>query len=80
MLDRRDLVVNKEYQRGSRLWPPGPRSYFIDTILENFPFPKMYFYEYLDGESRKTRREIVDGQQRVMAIVDFLQNKFALTG
>ena len=79
MLARRDLVVNRDYQRGARLWPPGPRSYFIDTILTGFPFPKLYFYEFLDRGNRKTKREIVDGQQRVSAMMDFLDGKFALT-
>jgi len=79
MLDRRDLVVNRDYQRGPRLWPTGARSYFIDTILTGFPFPKLYFYEYLDRDARRTRREIVDGQQRISAIVDFCQDKYALT-
>lgn len=79
MLDRKDLVVNRDYQRGPRLWPTGARSYFIDTILTGFPFPKLYFYEYLDRDARKTKREIVDGQQRISAIVDFHQGKYALT-
>jgi len=79
MLERKDLLVNRDYQRGARLWPSGARSYFIDTILTGFPFPKMYFYEYLDREGRKTKREIVDGQQRISAITDFIEDKFALT-
>jgi hypothetical protein len=78
-LERNDLVINRDYQRGSRLWPSGPRSYFIDTILNGFPFPKMYFYEHLDRTTRRTRREIVDGQQRITAITDFLSDKYALT-
>src|SRR5262249_15983658 len=48
MLDRRELLVNQDYQRGSGLWPDGASSYFIDTILEGFPFPKIYMYEFLD--------------------------------
>lgn len=79
MLDRKDLLVNREYQRGSRLWPAGARSYFIDTILTEFPFPKIYFYEYLDRQGRKTKREIVDGQQRISAIMDFADDKYTLT-
>lgn len=79
MLSRKDLVVNRNYQRGSRLWPVGARSYFMDTILTGFPFPKLYFYEYLDRDARKTKREIVDGQQRITAIIDFRNDKFALT-
>ena len=80
MLARKDLVVNRNYQRGARLWPAAPRSYFIDTILTGFPFPKLYFYEFLDREHRRTKREIVDGQQRVTAMMDFLDDKFSLIG
>lgn len=82
MIDRRDLHVNREYQRGAGLWPSAPRSYFIDTILGGFPFPKIYFYEYMPregGAPMRIRREIVDGQQRVTTIVDFLNDAFALS-
>lgn len=75
---RRDLVVNNEYQRGGRLWPTAAKSYFIDTILKDFPFPKVYFHERLDRDTRRPKREIVDGQQRINAIVDFLDDGFAL--
>ncbi|WP_285361311.1 DUF262 domain-containing protein [Pseudomonas sp. fls2-241-TYG-175] len=79
MLGRKDLVANKEYQRGTGIWPSGPRSYFIDTILSGFPFPKIYFFEYLDRATRKTKRELVDGQQRISSVVSFVENRFALT-
>ena len=80
MLDRRELLVNQDYQRGSGLWPDGASSYFIDTILEGFPFPKIYMYEFLDRGARGIRREIVDGQQRIKTIQRFYNNEFALTG
>jgi len=78
MLIRGDLVANKEYQRSPGLWPNASRSYFIDTILEGYPFPKIYFHEYLDRKTKKVRTEIVDGQQRITTIQDFLNDKFAL--
>ncbi|WP_235931183.1 DUF262 domain-containing protein [Paracoccus xiamenensis] len=78
MLERRELVVNQDYQRGSGIWPTGPSSYFVDTIIENFPFPKIYMYEFVNREDRKVRKEIVDGQQRISAITRFYQNEFAL--
>ncbi|MFC5344146.1 DUF262 domain-containing protein [Brevundimonas staleyi] len=78
MLKRRDLTVNTSYQRGTELWPSGPRSYFIDTIFAAYPFPKIYFYEDFDDVSGRTRREIVDGQQRVSAIEAFSKDEFAL--
>ena len=49
---RRQLVVNDEYQRGGGLWPAPAQSYFIDTILKEFPFPKLYFHERVDKETR----------------------------
>ncbi|MCC5956500.1 MAG: DUF262 domain-containing protein [Natronohydrobacter sp.] len=78
MLDRRELVVNRDYQRGSAIWPNGPSSYFIDTILEGFPFPKIYMYDIFDKKKKTVRKEIVDGQQRISAIVRFHNNEFAL--
>jgi hypothetical protein len=75
---RRVLVVNKDYQRGGGLWPPSAKSYFIDTILKEFPFPKVYFHERVDKETKTPRREIVDGQQRISTIVDFVDGKIVL--
>jgi Protein of unknown function DUF262 len=75
---RRDLVVNKEYQRGGGLWPAPAKSYFIDTIIKEFPFPKIYFHERVDMSTKRPRREIVDGQQRLSTIVDFVEDKFTL--
>jgi len=75
---RKELVINEEYQRGGGLWPVPAKSYFIDTILKDFPFPKVYFHERLDRETKRPRREIVDGQQRISTIVEFIDQKFSL--
>lgn len=72
------LVPNKEYQRGSGLWPPSAKSYFIDTILKGYPFPKVYFHERLDMRTKRPHREIVDGQQRISTIAEFAANGFQL--
>ncbi len=77
---RKDLTVNEEYQRAPRLWPPAARSYFIDTILCGFPFPKIYFWEKLNKITLRPQREIVDGQQRMLSIVDYREGRFALGG
>lgn len=75
----RTLTVNKEYQRSSGLWPPGAKSYFIDSILRDFPFPKVYFHERVDRVEKRPHREIVDGQQRITTIVAFSDDEFALS-
>ena len=80
MLNRKELVVNNDYQRASGIWPDGPSSYFIDTILEEYPFPKIYMYEFLDRGIRGVKKELVDGQQRIKTIVRFSENKLRLKG
>jgi hypothetical protein len=79
MYDRGDLVINNMYQRHSGIWPTNAKSYFIDSILTSYPFPKIYIQEVLDRKTKKIRREIVDGQQRVTTIISFLKNEFRLT-
>lgn len=78
MVARGDLVTNHQYQRAPGLWPPAARSYFIDTIVEGFIFPPVYFHEYLERSTKKTKTEIVDGQQRITTIIAFLNGDFAL--
>ncbi|MCW5601371.1 DUF262 domain-containing protein [Nitrosomonas sp.] len=79
MWQRRELIVNKNYQRSSSVWPDSARTYFIDTILNRYIFPKVYFYQVFDKTRKKVIREIVDGQQRLTTILCFLNDDFPLT-
>lgn len=78
MKDRK-IVVNRDYQRSPRIWPQGARSYLIDTILSGYPVPKLTLYQKTDLKSRTTVKEIVDGQQRSLAILDFYEDKLRIT-
>jgi Protein of unknown function DUF262 len=78
MFARGDLITNREYQRAQGIWPSAARSYFIDTIVEGFIFPPIYFHEHLERSTKKVRTEIVDGQQRITTIIAFLNGDFAL--
>lgn len=80
MIDRKELMVNKSYQRNAGLWPVGASSYFIDTIFEGYPFPKLYLYEFINPTERKIKKELVDGQQRITAIRRFINNEFPIKG
>jgi hypothetical protein len=77
-MDQNEIVANKEYQRSEEVWPPAARSFLIETILLGYPMPKLYLYQKTDIKSRKTVKEIVDGQQRSKAIHDFYHGRFAL--
>jgi len=72
--------VNREYQRSSKVWPAAARSYLIDTILSGYPIPKLSLYQKTDLRTRKTIKEIVDGQQRSNAILDFFNDDLRITG
>lgn len=74
------IVVNRTYQRTSKVWPAAAKSYLIDTILNGYPVPKIALYQKLDLTKRKTIREIVDGQQRTNTIQDFYNDKLRITG
>jgi len=76
---KKELVINRSYQRSADIWPDNAKIYFIDTILENYPFPKVYLYQTYDRARKKPVVEVVDGQQRLMTIIDFMQDKFKLS-
>jgi hypothetical protein len=78
-MNRLEIKVNKEYQRSDKVWPPAARSFLIETILQGYPIPKIYLYQMTDVKSKKTIKEIVDGQQRSTTIHDFFQNKLRLS-
>jgi hypothetical protein len=79
-LIEKTTTINREYQRTDKVWPTAAKSYLIDTILRGFPIPKLSLYQTTDLRSRKTVHEVVDGQQRSMAILEFFKGDFALTG
>jgi len=77
--DEKTLVINKDYQREGGIWVPNARTYFIDTILNEFPFPKITIRQIINPTTRKTIREIIDGQQRMMAISAFIKGELTLS-
>jgi len=79
-MERKEIIVNREYQRSPKIWPPAARSYLIDTILLGFPIPKLSLYQRTDLKTRKTIKEIVDGQQRSQALFDFYSGALRISG
>ena len=73
----KELVLNPYFQRRS-VWDP-QASLLIDSILRRMPVPKIYMRTKLDVRTQRIRREVVDGQQRLRAILAFANNEFALT-
>jgi hypothetical protein len=77
--DRRDaLILQPKFQR-RLVWLEKPKSYLLDSIARGFPIPPIYIREILDPNRRKTVREVVDGQQRMQAILDFLDDRLTIS-
>lgn len=72
-----ELRLNPDFQRRP-VWSPQARSYLIDTILEGYPIPAIQIRQIIDIAQQETVREVVDGQQRLRAIFDFLANDLRL--
>lgn len=77
--NNKKIVVNEDYQRKVGLWTSQARSFFIESILLEYPIPKLYLHAKLDLKSRQQIKEVVDGQQRTHALVSFFNNKQKLT-
>ncbi|MGM3173300.1 DUF262 domain-containing protein [Dickeya lacustris] len=59
------------YQRDS-VWNEEKQSFFIDSILRNYPIPPIFLHQKIDDETGKILFEVVDGKQRLTAIVSFI--------
>lgn len=66
------LNVSPEFQR-KLVWRRQHQIEFIETILKNYPFPEVYFApEKVDTQRLELRELVVDGQQRLTAIREYI--------
>ena len=61
------------------VWNANQRSYFIDTMLQEMPSPPIYFRSKFDVEEGTIVHEVIDGQQRLSAVLDFYEGKYAIS-
>lgn len=71
-----NLDMSPSYQRNA-VWTTRQKSYLVDSILNGYPIPEIYIQEEVDDEGH-SKFIIVDGQQRLRAVLEFLDNKFSL--
>lgn len=76
-LEEKTLILNADFQR-RKVWPRTAKTYFIDTILRGLPTHKIYVRTVTDVQTRRSVREVVDGQQRLRTIKEFNDGEFAL--
>lgn len=74
---RGQLDLSPRFQRRP-VWPKKYQSYFLDTLIRGLPTSSIHVREKL-SPTKKTVREVVDGQQRLRAILDFLQDNITIS-
>lgn len=74
---RGETILSPKFQRRP-VWDYKAKSYLIDSIVSGFPIPRIFIREstHLDMSAK---REIVDGQQRLKTIFDFLNDGFKIS-
>lgn len=70
-----ELNLSPWYQRRS-VWARPQKAYLINTLLEQKPVPTLYFRHEVDLDADKAIREVVDGQQRIRAILEYVSGEF----
>lgn len=73
-IENGDLDLQPEFQRGE-IWTIAKQQKLIDTILRGWKIPPIHVVVGINELD-----EVLDGQQRLASIRNFMQNKFALDG
>lgn len=74
----KELVINDAFQRRA-VWTSAAKSFLIDTVLREVPIPVLYLRSIVDSQTQTVVREVVDGQQRVRALIEFANDSLRLS-
>ena len=75
MIRREELILQPEFQR-KLVWNINHKSAFIDTIPNGYPFPEIYLSQSgIDLETLKSQQVVVDGQQRLSTIMQYVEGE-----
>ena len=72
------LSISPRFQR-RKVWSRAAKSFLIDTLILGFPVPPIYIRIVKKKGSKVPVREIIDGQQRITSIIEYIEGDFALS-
>lgn len=74
-----DIQVDPDYQRPGGVWSLYKKQLFIDSLINRYDIPKFYFHYLMDPNDVPGKKyAVIDGRQRLEAIWDFVEGRFAL--
>ncbi len=80
--DRDEILLDPDYQRLGGIWTHEKRQLLLDSLLNGFDVPKLYFHEFVPPQgtvgNMRYRYAIIDGKQRLQTIWAFIDGKISL--
>lgn len=80
--EKERINVEPWYQRRGEVWTPEKKQLLIDSILNDYDIPKLYFHSLSSGQRSEYGNfdyAIIDGRQRLEAIWGFADDAFPLS-
>ena len=81
--EREYIKVDPPYQRNGDVWTIEKKQLLIDSILNDYDIPKLYFHALSLTQQKEYGGQfdfsIIDGRQRLETIWSFIDGKFALS-
>ncbi len=79
--EKEEIKLDPTYQRMGEIWTLEKKQLLIDSILNDYDIPKIYFHVYDRNEKSKTgiSYSVIDGRQRLETIWQFIEGKFNLS-
>jgi hypothetical protein len=82
----REFIQYPDYQREPTVWVPYKKQLLIDSMLIGLDIPKIYLYSPKDdnkycrivGDKRIFYYDCVDGQQRIVSVIEFFNGTLKL--
>lgn len=82
LIELRDHIqLDPEFQRAGDIWTKDRRQLLIDSILNDFDIPKLYFRELVPAvrvDDTLIHYSVIDGRQRLEALWAFIDGKLPL--
>jgi uncharacterized protein with ParB-like and HNH nuclease domain len=80
-VERNTIWIDPEYQRQGEIWSLEKKQLLIDSIINRYDIPKLYFHklERTVAAKKKKQYSVIDGRQRLEAIFGFLDGDFSLS-
>lgn len=79
----RELInIEPEYQRQGGVWDESKKQLLIDSILNDYDIPKLYFHKLTPQQKKDSGKEfdfaIIDGRQRIETLWEFIDGDLPL--